>query len=112
MSLDRVRKIALGFPEAVETESFGQPWFRAGGKMFTVYAKDSAGWTLCFKCGTLQMGVFLEDPRFTKTHYVGRYGWVTLRINEGEKPNWAEITELMKMSYRNNVPARLAKKLV
>jgi len=107
MSLDRVRKIALALPEMVESESFGHPWFRAGGKVVTVYGTDETGWSLCFKCGKREMGIFLEDPRFVKTPYIGQHGWVTLRFDNGAKPNWAEITELMKMSYRNNAPARL-----
>ena len=107
MSLERVRKIALALPEAEEHESFGEPWFRAGGKVFTVYGREPNGWSLCFKCGKLQMGIFLEDPRFTQTPYVGRHGWVTLRFTDRETPNWEEITELLKMSYRNNAPARL-----
>lgn len=90
-----------------ESESFGEPWFRTAGKVVTVYGKEEAGWSLCFKCGKKDMGMFLEDARFTQTPYVGRHGWVTLRFRDSEKPNWDEITELIKMSYRNNAPARL-----
>ena len=111
MSIDRVRKIVLAFPEAEETESFGEPWFRAGGKVFTVYGTEPNGWSFCFKCGKMQMGIFLEDPRFTQTPYVGRHGWVTLKFIGRDMPNWDEVTELLKMSYRNNVPARLKGKV-
>lgn len=101
----------MAFPEAEETESFGEPWFRAGGKVFTVYGTEPNGWSLCFKCGKLQMGIFLEDPRFTQTPYVGRHGWVTLKFLGRDMPNWEEVTELLKMSYRNNVPTRLKGKV-
>ena len=111
MSLERVRQIALALPEMVEGESFGEPWFRAGGKVITVYGKEEDGWSLCFKCGKQDMGMFLEDPRFTRTPYVGKHGWVTLRLTAKTKPNWEEITELLKMSYRNNAPAKLRSKV-
>ena len=108
--LERVRKIAFALPEVVETESFGHPWFRAGGKMFTVFGDEGGGWSLCFKCGKQDMGIFLEDPRFVKTPYVGQHGWVTLRLDP-VKPNWDEVADLMKMSYRNNAPAKLRNKV-
>jgi hypothetical protein len=107
--LERFRKIALALPEVVETESFGHPWFRAGGangKMISVFGGQSAGWTVCFKAGKADQGIFLEDARFSKTHYIGQHGWVTLQLDK-TKPNWDEIAELLKMSYRNNAPAKL-----
>jgi hypothetical protein len=107
MSLERVRKILFTFPEMVESESFGQPWFRAGGKMITVYEKRAGGWAMCFKCGKKDMGIFLEDARFTKAPYIGNHGWVMLTFEGKAKPNWEEITELLKMSYRNNAPPKL-----
>lgn len=107
MSLERVRKILFTFPEMVESVSFGQPWFRAGGKMITVYEQSTAGWALCFKCGKKDMGIFLQDPRFEKTHYIGQHGWVTMRFQAKAKPDWEELEELLKMSYRNNAPPKL-----
>jgi hypothetical protein len=107
--LERFRKIVLELPEMVETESFGHPWFRAGGekgKMISVFGGAPGQWTLTFKASKAEQGMFLEDPRFTKTHYIGQHGWVTLTL-DNVKPNWDEVTELLKMSYRNNAPAKL-----
>jgi hypothetical protein len=36
---------------------------------------------------------------------------VTLKFIGRDMPNWEEVTELLKMSYRNNVPARLKGKV-
>lgn len=107
--LDRFRKIAFALPEVVETESFGHPWFRAGGvkgKAISIFAGDGSHWTVTFKATKSDQGIFLEDPRFSKTAYVGQHGWVTLKLDNA-KPNWDEVTELLKMSYRNNAPAKL-----
>src|SRR5215212_1909408 len=93
--LEQFRKIALALPEVVETESFGHPWFRAGGangKMISVFGGQDGKWTLTFKASKADQGMFLEDPRFSKTHYIGQHGWVTLTLDNA-KPNWDEVTE-------------------
>jgi hypothetical protein len=105
--LERARKTALALPEAVETEMFGHPTFRAGGKMFTLFGFEKGRATLCFKVGKKDQSLFLEDERFFKTPYVGQHGWVSLDLMAA-KLNWEEIGELMKLSYRNNAPKRLA----
>lgn len=111
--LERFRKIALALPEVVETESFGHPWFRAGGekgKMISVFGGQDGKWTVTFKASKTDQNMFLQDPRFIKTHYIGQHGWVTLTL-DAKKPNWDEVTELLKMSYRNNAPAKLKNKV-
>jgi len=111
--LEQFRKIARALPEVVETESFGHPWFRAGGekgKMISVFGGHDGQWTLTFKASKVDQAMFLQDPRFTKTHYIGQHGWVTLALDD-KKPNWDEVTELLKMSYRNNAPAKLKNKV-
>jgi len=111
--LEKFRKIAFALPEVVETESFGHPWFRAGGpdgKMISVFGQDGGQWTVCFKASKAEQGIFLEDPRFLKTPYIGQHGWVSLRL-DNKKPNWDEVAELLKMSYRNNAPAKLRSKV-
>ncbi|MFN0104245.1 MAG: MmcQ/YjbR family DNA-binding protein [Bryobacteraceae bacterium] len=111
--LERFRKIAFTLPEVVETESFGHPWFRAGGangKMISVFGTVDGQWSVCFKAGKTEQGIFLEDSRFVKTAYLGHHGWVSLKLDPA-KPNWDEVTELLKMSYRNNAPAKLRSKV-
>ena len=111
--LERFRKIALALPEVVETEAFGHPWFRAGGpegKMISVFGEQEGHWTVCFKASKAEQGIFLEDPRFRKTPYVGHHGWVSLLLDP-KSPNWEEVAELLKMSCRNNAPAKLRRLL-
>lgn len=111
--LEKFRKIALALPEMVETESFGHPWFRAGGangKAVSIFGFEDGHWTLTFKASKTDQGIFLEDPRFFKTPYVGQHGWVSLKLDNA-KPNWEEVAELLKMSYRINAPAKLKNKV-
>lgn len=107
--LEQFRKIALALPEVVETESFGHPWFRAGGakgKMISVFGGKDGQWTVTFKASKADQSMFLQDARFSRTHYIGQHGWVTLNLHRA-KPDWGEVAELLKMSYRNNAPAKL-----
>ncbi|HEU0119095.1 MAG TPA: MmcQ/YjbR family DNA-binding protein [Bryobacteraceae bacterium] len=107
--LDRFRQIAFSLPEVIESESFGHPWFRIGGgkgKMVSVFGFHEGHWTISFKAGKTEQGIFLQDPRFFKTPYIGQHGWVTLKLPH-VKPGWEEVAELLKMSYRNNAPSRL-----
>lgn len=111
--LEKFRKIAFALPDVAETESFGHPWFRAGGpkgKMISVFGLIDDSWSLCFKAGKGNMNLFLNDPRFTKTPYIGNHGWVSLKLDP-KKPDWEEVAELLRMSYRNNAAPKYVRKL-
>jgi predicted DNA-binding protein (MmcQ/YjbR family) len=97
--LKKLRKICLALPYAEETVSFGHPTFRVhGGKIFAVLEtyKDELG--ICVNVGKLLQGIFLDDPRFFRTPYIGKHGWVTLRVYAA-RLNWKEIRGLVKGSY-------------
>jgi predicted DNA-binding protein (MmcQ/YjbR family) len=98
--LKRLRKICLAMPNAEETVSFGHPTFRIrGGKIFTVLETWKGELGICVNVGTLMQGVFLDDPRFFRTPYTGKYGWVTLRVHAA-RLNWTEIRALVKGSHQ------------
>lgn len=109
----RFRKLALNLPEVVETTSFGHPWFRIGsatGKMLSAFGGENDDWTACFKVGKKDMSLFLDDPRFSRTSYIGQHGWVSLHFNRS-KINWLEVEDLLKASFRNNAPKKLLARL-
>lgn len=111
--LDKFRRIALALPEVVETESFGHPWFRAGGaqgKMISVFGFEDGHYAVCFKVAKADMDLFLADPRYLKTPYVGKHGWISLKLDQ-TKPDWDEVREMLVTSYRNNAPKKLVAKL-
>ena len=66
--------------------------------MFAVLEEYKGELGICVKVGTLLQGVFLDDPRFFRTPYIGKHGWVTLRVYAA-RLNWSEIRELVKGSY-------------
>jgi predicted DNA-binding protein (MmcQ/YjbR family) len=98
-SLTKLRKICADLPDVTETVSFGHPTFQVAGKMFTVFEEYKGEFGLALKVEKELQQVFLKDPRFYITPYIGKHGWVTLRM-EGSKLDWKEIRELVKGSYR------------
>ncbi len=98
--LFKLREICLGLPGASETVTFGHPTFQAGKmKTFAVLERYKGELSISFKVGKSLQGVFLDDPRFFKTPYVGQHGWVSLRVN-GCRLDWLEIAELAKGSHQ------------
>jgi predicted DNA-binding protein (MmcQ/YjbR family) len=97
--LKRLRKICGGWPDTTETFTFGHPNFRVGNKIFAVLEEYKGELGICVKVGTLLQGIFLDDPRFFRTPYIGKHGWVTLRVHAAPL-NWTEIRGLVKGSYQ------------
>ncbi len=95
--IHRLRKICLALPDAVETENFGHPFFRLRKKPFCIYGGEKGSPTISFKVSKTEQGMFLEDARFFKTHYIGQHGWVSLRASG--KLKWEEVEGLVEASY-------------
>jgi predicted DNA-binding protein (MmcQ/YjbR family) len=105
--LKRVRRLCQALPGTAETITFGNPTFQVAKKTFVVLEEYKAELTLCFKVGREVQGIFLKDPRFFSTPYVGRYGWVSLRVHAAPL-DWNEVAELTRCSYRLIAPKKLA----
>jgi len=93
----KLREICLALPKTSETSTFGHPTFQVGTKTFSVLETYQGVLSICVKVGKRMQPVFLEDPRFYRTPYVGQHGWVSLRANT--PLNWTEIEQLVKGSY-------------
>ena len=94
----KLRKICLALPEAVETNNFGHEWFRIRKKPFCVFHGTKEAPAIAFKVAKTEQGIFLEDPRFYKTPYMGHNGWVSIHANG--QLDWEEVEELVKGSYQ------------
>ncbi len=103
--LKRLRQICLRLPAATEGITFGHPTFRVEKRMFAVLEEYKGELGICLKVGTLLQGVFLQDPRFFRTPYIGKHGWVTLRVYAAPL-NWNEIREMVKGSYDLVAPVK------
>jgi len=97
--LTRLRKICSLLPDASETVSWGHPTFQVGGKTFAVFEQYKGELGLALKVEKELQAIFLKDPRFYLTPYIGKRGWITLRMKD-KQIDWKEVREMVKGSYR------------
>lgn len=114
--VDLLRPICLALPEATEKEAWGDPTFRVRDKIFAMIKQgamikqDGRPSLWCKAPPGSQMVLVGADPeRFFVPPYVGHKGWVGMRL--GRRPDWAEVAELVRRSYRLTAPRRLAAQL-
>jgi predicted DNA-binding protein (MmcQ/YjbR family) len=105
--LKRLRKLCLRLPESSETVTWGHPTFQVEGKTFSVLEEYKGELGICIKVERELQDIFLRDVRFFRTPYIGKQGWVTLRVHAA-KLDWEEIRELLAGSYRLVASNRLA----
>jgi predicted DNA-binding protein (MmcQ/YjbR family) len=101
----KLRQICGRLQNVEETVSFGHPTFKVSGKIFAVFEQYKGEFGLALKVEKELQGVFLKDPRFYLTPYIGKQGWVTLRM-ETKPLNWKEVQELLRGSYKLVVPKK------
>jgi hypothetical protein len=111
--LIRLRKLCLALPEAHEVEAWGEPTFRVRNKLFAMYAAPNnhhgagraAVWCKAAP-GNQALMVRAEPERYFVPPYVGPSGWVGVWLDK--RPDWKEVGELMRDSYRLVAPKKLA----
>lgn len=113
--LGRLRELCRGFPEVVEDpDGVGNPSFKVGGRIFVMHVVNHHGdgkrafW--CKAPAGVQLALTTSDPAtYFIPPYVGRYGWVGVRL---DRPvDWNEAQALIEDSYRLTAPRRLTRSL-
>jgi len=96
--LAKLRAICTTLPGTTEKQSWGHPNFCVNKKIYSGYENYKGEWFIFFRVEKDHQSLFLKDPRFVSTPYIGKNGWVSLRV-EG-RLRWSEIRGLVKESYR------------
>jgi predicted DNA-binding protein (MmcQ/YjbR family) len=106
----RVRAICLALPEAEERPFGGHtaPAFRVRDKLFVVTSEDASSMTLKAPRGAQPILVASEPERFFVPKYVGPKGWIGVRLDLPQAPDWDEMAEMVAESYCLVAPKRLA----
>jgi hypothetical protein len=106
VSGDAVRRLALGFPEVVEKETWGHPTFRVREKMFM--SMDTEGTSVTVKAPKEAQAALVgsEPGTFSVPAYVGQHGWVAVRLDRVDPE---ELAELIDEAWRMTAPKRLVK---
>jgi predicted DNA-binding protein (MmcQ/YjbR family) len=108
---DRLLTIVTSLPGAYEDRPWGEPHCKVAGKIFVGWGRDEAGiMGIGFKTDKeLQAMLVASDPRFAVAAYVGKHGWVNMKL--GPEPDWAEVEQFVVDSYRRIAPKKLVKEL-
>jgi len=104
ITADQFRQAALSLPEAEERETWGHPTFRVRDKMFATLSDD--GQEASAKATRQEQAALVAgDPAtFTIPAYVGRHGWVGIRLASVDPE---EARELLVEAWRQTAPKRL-----
>ena len=104
----RLRAICLALPEAVEKQAWGDPTFRVRERIFAMERRGDGRVSLWCKAsvGSQEVLVGADPDRFFVPPYVGHKGWIGMRLDRD--PDWDEVAEVVRRSYRLIAPKRLA----
>lgn len=103
--LERVRRIALCYPDAAEKISHGRPAFFTT-KVFAYYGgseRRDGHWTqheqsIMVKSDADERQALLADSGCYLPAYLGQSGWVGVDLSA--QTDWTEVAELIESSYR------------
>ncbi len=114
-TLDKLRAIALTFPEVSERESHGAPSFfirekKVLANFFNDHHGDDRMALWCAAGPGVQAELVEQEPeRFFVPPYVGHRGWIGLRLDID--PDWDEVAGILEDAYRLVAPKTLIKQL-
>ena len=115
--LHRLRAICRGFAGADEGALQDRPLFRVGRRRFAIFNGEASpprprwsqsGRSLHFVADPLELDALRQDGRFTPSPHHGDRGWLTMRLDDPDAADWAEIAELLESAYRHVAPRALS----
>jgi len=102
---DRIRRLALSFPETYEDSPWGHPVFKvASNRMFAAMSNEEP-LRVTVKLTPEERQIAMLLPYVSKAAYVGRYGWITAEVTDAESLEAA--LEWVRESYWLKAPAHL-----
>ena len=110
MTVSEFRKIALSFPEAVESAHQGHPDFRVGGKVFATLGYPDQQWAMVKLKPNQQAKRFEAEPEIfvpAKGAW-GRRGSTTVCLKLAKK---SKVQAALADAWLNAAPKRLAAQL-
>jgi len=108
---DRLRELALAFPEVREEFPWGHSAMKVKGKAFVFLSASEEGLSLSMKLPS--SGVMaLMLPFASPTGYgLGKSGWITCQFAPGDEIPFELLQEWLDESYRAIAPKKLVAKL-
>jgi hypothetical protein len=104
-TFEDVRSIAVALPEVEEVLTWGSDvTFRVGKKIFAIGGDGSDGISIKATLERQADLLALDSETFAKSAYVGRFGWVTVRLDRVDD---SLLRELIAGAWRSVAPKRL-----
>jgi predicted DNA-binding protein (MmcQ/YjbR family) len=112
--LGRLRRVCLGFPGAYEKVAWSAPTYRVGERQFAMFVDDHhgvgfAGVWLKAPEGAQEELVASDPGRFYVPPYVGKAGWVGVRLDT--KTKWKLLEGLLAEAYRGAAATQSAARI-
>ena len=107
-AFDRLKAVALAYPEAWEDHPWGETVIKVRGKIFLFLFESEEGLKISLKLPRSREFA-LEYPFTKPTGYgLGKAGWVTSSFAPKEKPPLDVLKAWLDESYRAVAPKKLA----
>ena len=104
-TFDDVRSIATVLPEVEEKLTWGTDvTFRVRDKIFVIAGEGSDGISMKASLEIQADLLDLDPETFTKAPYVGRYGWVNIKLDRIDRPL---LEKLIRDAWRATAPKKL-----
>ena len=100
-----IQEHAISKPDSIEEHPWGDVAWKAKGKMFAVSSEDSNFVTV--KLTLEEQAALVMHPQIEISKYVGRYGWVTIEVDNADTLELAK--DLVDESYDSVVKPMSAK---
>jgi hypothetical protein len=104
MDIETVRKIALGFPEAVEQDHFGNPSFRVRGRIFAT-VPDGTHLNVMIDPFDVDAVVHAEPESCAELLWGKEVRGVRVSLPEASP---AIVEELLRVAWKRKAPKRLS----
>jgi hypothetical protein len=110
MTADDFRKLALSFPEAIESAHMHHPDFRVRGKIFATLGYPSKDWAVVKLTPNEQKRFIQSDPKVFQPvkGAWGRHGNTNVYLPEAKIDS---VREAVAAAWRNTAPKRLSETL-
>jgi hypothetical protein len=106
-TFDDVRRICLALPEVEEHLAWGADvTFRVNEKMFAIGGDGADAVSIKASLEAQADLIALDAGTFSKSAYVGRFGWTTVRLAGVAEPH---LRELLESAWRQTAPKRLTR---
>jgi hypothetical protein len=101
---EKLRQFALSLPETEERETWGEATFRVRGKIFATLSPTGEGAGVKASLEQQEMLLAIDNETFTKAHYTGRFGWVSVNLSRVD-PDL--MRDLIFEAWQRTAPKRL-----